>query len=81
MHTTDQILPRDLTSHVVSPPTNLFSLEQPCDVARSRPIGPKKNSSASRGQNVPFDAVISAFYLFICGVGCLGQGKEGQREK
>ena len=42
LHSIDQVLWRDLASPVVSPPTNVPSLEQPCDLARSRPIGLQK---------------------------------------
>ena len=69
MHSIDQVLRRDLTSPVVSPPTNVLSLEQPYDPARSRPIGlPKKNLSPPPGQIMPFNAVFFPFsFIFLWG--------------
>ena len=81
LHATDQVLRRDLASHIISPLTNLFSLEQPCDLARSHPIGLQKKFVSTPWTNRTFQCGFSASYIFICGVGCLSQGKEGQREK
>ena len=41
---------------------NALSLKQPCDMARSRPIGLQKKFVSTPGQNVPFNAVI---YIFV----------------
>ena len=81
MHTTDQVLWRDLASHTVSPPTNLLFLEQPHDLARSRPIGVlRKNSSAPPGQNMPFNAAFPAFtYLFV-GWDALAKARRGKEK-
>ena len=66
LHATEQVLRRDLASPVVSPLTNAFSLEQPCDPVRSRPIGlQKKNLSAPPGQIMPFNADFPLFNLFL----------------
>ena len=82
LHATDQVLWRDLANHAISPQNNIFSLEQPFDAARSRPFDlQEKNSSAPPGQNMSLNVVNSTFLKFTCGVGCLSQGKEGQREK
>ena len=83
VHSIDQVLWQDLASPVVSPPTNVLSLEQPCDPARSRPIGlPKKKFVSTPWTNRAFQCGFLPFFIYIfCGVGCLSQGKEGQREK
>ena len=75
LHSIDQVLRRDLASPVVSPPTNVPSLEQPCDPARSRPIGLQKKFVSTPWTNRAFQCGFSAFYLYFCGVGCLSQGK------
>ena len=81
LHATDQVLWRDLASHVISPLTNLLSLEQPHDLVRSRPIGlPKKNLSASPGQNVSFNVVFPLFtYLFV-GWDALAKARRGKEK-
>ena len=81
LHVTDQVLRRDLPSHVVSPLTTLFSLEQPYDLVRSRPIGlPKKNLSASPGQIVSFNEVFPLFtYLFV-GWDALAKARRGKEK-
>ena len=82
LHATDQVLWQDLASHVISPPTNLFSLEQPCDAARSRPIRPKNKKFVSiPWTKCAFRCSYFCFLFIFCGTGCLSQGKEGQREK
>ena len=59
LHATGQVLWQDLTSHVVSTPNNAFSLEQPCDPVRSRPIGlPKKIHQH------PLDKMCLSMWLF-----------------
>ena len=50
-------------------PNNAFSLEQPCA------------ASSTPWTNRVFQCSFSTFYLYFCGVGCLSQGKEGQKEK
>ena len=81
LHVTDQVLRRDLASHVVSTPTNLFSLEQLHDPVRSHPIGlPKKNSSASPGQNVSFNVNNSAFIYLFVGWNALAKARRGKEK-
>ena len=67
MHATDQVLWQDLASLVVSPPTNAFLLEQPCDLARSRPISlSKKICQHPLDKMCLFNAVFPLFiYLFV----------------
>ena len=61
---------------------NTFSLEQPCDAARSRPFWPpKKIHQHPLDKSCLSMRFFCFFYLYFCGVGCLSQGKEGQREK
>ena len=87
LHSTDQVLQRDLANHAISPQNNIFSLEQPCDVARSCPFDlqkKKKNLSSPPEQNVSFNAVNSAFiYLFVGwdGLAKARRGKEKNRSK
>ena len=81
LHTTDQVLWRDLASHTISPLTNLLFLEQPHDLARSRPIGVPKKIRQHPLDKMCLLIRFSASNIFICGVGCLSQGKEGQKRK
>ena len=61
---------------------NALSLEQPYDRARSHPFWPpKKKIVSTPWTNCAFQCGFSAFNLYFCGVGCLSQGKEGQKEK
>ena len=81
LHTTDQVLRRDLANHAISPQNNIFSLEQPCDAARSRPFDlQKKNSSAPPGQNVSFNAVNSAFIYLFVGWDALAKARRGKEK-
>ena len=60
---------------------NTFSLEQPCDPARSRPIGfQKKNLSAPPGQIVPFNAVFPLFIYIFVGWDALAKARRGKEK-
>ena len=62
--------------------SNAFSLEQPCDATRSHPFWPLKRKIVSTPwTDRAFQCSFSTFYLYFFGVGCLSQGKKGQREK
>ena len=71
---------QDLADAPVSPQNVCMLLAFTGDAARSRPSRPKKKfvSIPPCTQCLPMH-FFSAYYLF-CGVGCLSQGKEGQRE-
>ena len=64
---------------------NTFSLEQPCDAGEISPDRPpkKKKFVSTPWTNHAFQCgfFFSLFIYIFCGVGCLSQGKEGQREK
>ena len=82
LHATDQVLWRDLASLVISPPTNAFLLEQPCDLVRSRPIGlPEKKFVSIPWTKCAFQCSFSAFftYLFV-GWDALAKARRGKEK-
>ena len=61
---------------------NTFSLEQPCDVARSHPFWPpKKNSSAPPVHIVPFNAVFPLFIYIFVGWNALTKARRGKKRR
>ena len=82
LHATDQVLWWDHAYHPISPQNPYIFLEQPFDTARSRSFITQKKKIC---QHPLYKSCLSMqFYhllCYFCGVGCLSQGKEGQREK
>ena len=60
---------------------NALSLEQPCDTVRSHPFWPPKKICQHPLDKSCLSMQFFRFLFIFCGVGCLSQGKEGQKEK